>query len=295
MYREMLYRWLSESEALLLKSLPDKLYLGYQYFRRHKKIINFKNPQTFNQKIQWLKLYYHNQLLKILTDKYEVRKYVTKIIGPEILINLINTYDKVDEINWSELPDQFVMKLTHGSGWNILCRHKKELNIYKVKKRLSAWMKKDFYIYQREWAYKKLKPRIICEQFISDDRGEPPADYKFFCFNGVPKLIQVDSDRYISHHRGLYDLEWNRLPFSLKYPASKNNVEPPENLNEMIQIAERLSVNLPFVRVDLYSLNNKMYFGEMTIYPGGGLERFTPDIYDKIFGNMLRLPLIKQT
>jgi len=294
-YKECLFKLIRKVETFLCKLLPDVIFIAYQYGRRHKKILNLKNPVTFNQKIQWLKLNYRLPLLRKLVDKYEVRNYVEDKIGTEVLVDLIGIYEKVDEIDWYTLPSRFVLKMTHGSGWNILCRDKKTLDIIKAKKQLYCWYNDDFYKYQREWAYKGLKPRIICERFLADEEGEPPTDYKFFCFNGVPKLIQVDSDRFIGHHRALYDLKWNRLPFSLKYPASPNNNPPPKNLDKMIDVAKKLSDNLLFVRVDLYSLNHKIYFGEMTIYPGGGLEHFKPDIYDRIIGDTLKLPFIKQT
>jgi hypothetical protein len=225
-----------------------------------------------------------------LCDKYAARTYVKSVAGEAILIPVLGIYDQVEDIDWDQLPQKFVMKVTHGSGWNILCRDKTSLNKRAAERKIKKWLRADFYKYQREWAYKGVQPKIICEQFLSDEKGEPPADYKFFCFRGAVKMIQVDSDRFSGHNRALYDAGWKRMPCSLKYQQTKSDLKRPDNLDEMIDVAQKLAGDLPFVRVDLYSLNNQIYFGEMTMYPGGGLEHFHPRRYDKVLGDFLILP-----
>lgn len=289
--KSLLLNWIWETETILCRPLPDSFCLQYQYMRRHWRLLNLKNPATFNEKIQWMKLHYRPELLRTIVDKYLVRNYVRERVGEKILVELVGVYESLDEIQWKNLPDRFVLKLTHGSGWNILCKEKSTLDMQRIYHRLRKWLGTDFYKYQREWAYKGLHPRIICERFLSDSKGEPPPDYKFFCFGGEPRVVQVDLDRTTNHTRNLYDLNWNRLPFSLKYPnCDTKEADFPKNFKEMVLICRELSRGLPFARVDLYTLDNAIYFGEITIYPGGGLEIFHPLKYNKILGDYLHFP-----
>lgn len=273
------------------KLIPDKLFLKIKFKYHIGKKLNLKNPQTFNEKLQWLKLYDRNPLYTKLVDKYEVRKYIAETIGEEYLIPLIGIYNSIEEINWNSLPNKFVLKCTHGSGANIICSDKSKLDIEDAKIKLKKWMQRNWYWYGREWPYKNVKPRIVCEKYMVDESGTELKDYKIFCFNGEPKLIQVDYNRFSGHKRNLYDINWNYLPVSIKYPSYPNIIiTKPKKLKEMLELARLLSKDYPHVRVDFYYVNNKIYFGEMTFYHGSGFEKFIPKEFEFKMGNLLKLP-----
>jgi len=275
----------------LFNWMPDKLYLKMLYRAETGKTLNLECPESYNEKLQWLKLYDRNPMYSKLVDKYTVRNYVSKKIGDEYLIPLIAVYDSVEEIEWESLPRQFVLKCTHGSGSNIICKDKNELNIKEVKKKLNNWMKKNWYWFGREWVYKNVKPRIICEKYMVDESGTELKDYKFFCFNGQTKLIQVDFGRFTNHKRNLYDTNWHLLDLSIKFPNDlQRDIEAPAKLKEMLSLASKLSSNFPHVRVDFYNVRGRIFFGEITFVHGSGFEKFTPPSYDKILGNWINLP-----
>lgn len=275
----------------LLTWIPDALYLKIIYRAETGKRLDLKHPKTYNEKLQWLKLYDRRPEYTMMVDKYEVRKYVAEKIGEEYLIPLIGVYDSVDEIPWEELPDKFVLKCTHGSGSNILCNDKKELDIQMAKKKLRKWMKKNFFWVFREWPYKNVKPRIVCEKYMVDESGIELKDYKIFCFDGEPKLIQVDFDRFRDHKRNIYDLDWNLVDLTIKYPRDPNKtIARPDKLDEMLDVARKLSAGIPHVRVDLYSIGDKIYFGELTFTHGAGYEPFYPESYNELLGSWLKLP-----
>lgn len=268
--------------------LPDKLYLKlwYRYVTGEK--LNLNNPQTFNEKLQWLKLYDRNPLYTKLVDKYEVREYIKEKIGEEYLIPLLGVWDNVDEINFDELPSQFVLKTTHDSGGVVICKDKENFNIEKAKKFLSKHLQNNFYYSGREWPYKNVKPRIIAEKYLDFDI----KDYKFMCFNGKMKCSFVCSER---HTNGLkvtfFDKDWNKLPFERVFPCSKDILDKPKMYDRMLIVSEILSTNIPFVRVDFYEIDNKIYFGELTFYPGNGIEWFNPKKWDYKLGDMINLDL----
>jgi hypothetical protein len=198
-------------------------------------------------------------------------------------------YESPEQIPYDTLPDRFVLKVTHGSGWTILCRDKSEFDRNFAAERLSRWLQTNFFDVGREWAYREIKPRIVCEQFISDDGTNPPLDYKIFCFHGEPKYIQVDYHRFTAHTRNIYDLDWRQLPCRFEYPNEKRLHEPPKVLPELIAMARRLSSEFPFVRVDLYVVGSRIFFGELTFYPEKGVGRFRPREYDYVFGSHIDL------
>ena len=275
----------------LLNWIPDALYLKIIYRAETGKRLDLKHPKTYNEKLQWLKLYDRRPEYTMMVDKYEVRKYVAEKIGEEYLIPLIGVYDSVDEIPWEELPDKFVLKCTHGSGSNIICSNKRKLDIEEAKKKLRKWMKKNWYWFGREWVYNNINPRIVCEKFMVDESGEELKDYKIFCFNGEPKLIQVDFDRFKGHKRNIYDLDWDFVDLTIKYPRDPNRtIARPDKLDEMLNIARKMSAGIPHVRVDLYSIGDKIYFGELTFTHGSGYEPFYPESYNELFGSWLKLP-----
>lgn len=270
---------------------PDKLYLLLLFRCKMGYKLNLKNPRTFNEKIQWLKLYNRNPLYTKLVDKAAVKEHVAKIIGKDYIIPTLGIWNNANEIDFDSLPNKFVLKTTNGGGGDVLiCKDKSKLNKEKTINKLNKGLKKNIYKNCREWAYKDVKPRIIAEKYMEDECGEL-RDYKFFCFDGCVKCLQVDYDRFIEHHRNIYDTKWNLLPFIIKYPSKKGAVIPkPQNFEKMLGIAESLSKNIPHVRVDLYNINGDIYFGEMTFYHGSGYEYFEPNEWNFQFGNWLKLP-----
>lgn len=272
--------------------LSDKLFLKIQYYYRLNKKLNLNQPKTFNEKLQWLKLYDKNELYTKMVDKYECKEYVTNIIGKDYIIPTLGVYNSFEEINFKKLPNQFVIKCTHDSGGLVICKNKKELDINKSKKKINKSLKRNFYNYAKEWPYKNVKPRIITEKYMEDKNNNGLTDYKVMCFNGVPKMIFTCTERY--DESGLkvtfFDNDWNKLPFERHYPASEKIIEKPHNLKKMLELSKKLSKNIPFVRIDWYEINNKLYFGELTFFPGAGYEEFTPEEWDYKLGDMIRLP-----
>ncbi len=278
----------------LFNWIPDPLYLKLVYWTETGQKLNLENPKSYNEKIQWIKLYDRRPEYSTYADKYAVRNYIASTIGEEYLIPLLGVYESVEEIPWDEFPEQFVLKCTHGSGSNILCMDKSKLDINSAKKKLEKWMKKNWYWFGREWAYKNIKPRIICEKFMVDESGIELKDYKIFCFNGKAKIIQVDYGRFTNHKRNLYDTEWQYIPASIKLPTDPNVViKKPSKLETMLKLAEILAKDYPHVRVDFYSINDKIYFGELTFYHGSGFEKFEPEEFGLTMGNLIELPVKK--
>jgi hypothetical protein len=250
-------------------------------------------PVKYNDKLQWLKLYWHDPRATVCADKYEVRKIVEDTIGKQYLNELIAVYDKTDEIDYDQLPDSFVLKGTHGSGFNIICKHKKDLNWSKSLKQMGHWLKRNYYWSNREWVYKDIKPRIVCEKYLEEmDVGEL-RDYKIFCFNGEPKLIEVDFDRFVNHKRNIYDLDWNLLEGEIKYPSDPNYIiQKPEKLSEMLALSRALAQGFPHVRVDFYIVEDRLYFGELTFFHESGTGAFRPEVFEIEMGNWINLPEI---
>lgn len=272
--------------------VSDKFYVKCSYKEKFDKKLNLKNPQTFNEKLQWLKLYDRKPEYTKMVDKYEAKKYVSDIIGEEYIIPTLGIYDSFDEINFNELPNKFVMKCTHDSGSTIICKNKNEFNIKKAKKKINRALKKNYYYMAKEWPYKKVKPRIIIEQYMVDESGTELKDYKIFNFDGISKIIQVDFGRFKEHKRNFYDVNWNYIEeLSIQYPNDSNIIiKKPQNLEIMLDFAKKLSKNIPYLRTDFYSINEKIYFGELTFYHGAGFEKINPEEWDYKLGEMLVLP-----
>lgn len=276
--------------------IPDEHYLKIKYKLHMKKKLDLNNPQTLNEKLQWLKLNDRNQLYTNIVDKYEVRKYITKTIGKDYLIPLIGVWNKFEDINFSKLPNQFVLKCTHDSGGLVICTDKNKLDIELARKKINKSLKRDFYYVGREWPYKNVKPRIICEKYMVDESEMELKDYKFMCFNGEAKCSFVCLNRNSPNGLNVdfYDMNWNSMPFERHYPNSGALIPKPKNFNKMVEFAEKLSKNIPFVRVDFYETNGKLYFGELTFYPGAGFEEFTPESYDYLLGSWINIPISKE-
>ena len=272
-----------------LKWIPDKVYLKLVYRARMGKKLNFEKPITYNEKLQWLKLYDRNPAYISLVDKYEVRKYISKTIGEEYLIPLLGIYDRFDEIDFDELPDQFVLKCTHNSGGVIICKDKNKLNKKLVKENISHHLKQNYYYSGREWPYKYVKPRIICEKLLNNLTEESLKDYKFFCFNGEPKSLMVVSDRDKDIRYDYFDMDFKHQAYTQQDINSSEAIARPVNYDKMVALARLLSRNIPHVRVDFYELEGKIYFGEMTFFNESGFRHFEPDEYDGIYGSWITI------
>lgn len=277
--------------------ISDKYFLYIQYFLRTGKPLSLKSPKLYNEKIQWLKLYYRNPLLNRCVDKWEVRKHVREKGLEDILIDASGPYDSVDEINFCELPSEFILKLTNGSGFNIICLDKKTFDIKKAKNRFKGWTGLNFYHARREWAYKDVKNRIICERLIRTADGMLPSDYRFFCFDGEVKFVAVDLDSVVDgkktsqYFRHLFTPEWEELDVSIQYPKKAGfKIPPPPNLRKMLEISAILAEGFPAVRIDLYDTGDHIYFGEMTFYHASGYQKITPESYEEKMGDWLNLP-----
>lgn len=273
----------------LLYRISPKLTLKILFRLKNGYKLNLKNPTTYNEKLQWIKLYYRNPLLTKLVDKYTVREYVGER-APEILTKLFWEGFNVKEIPWETLPDQFVIKVTHGSGFNIICKDKSTLDRALCEKQINKWLRTKFLRCYGEWFYGVEKPRIIIEEYLDNGTGKEPEDYKIFCFDGKPHFIMVDTDRFIGHKRNVYDTEWNfREGTMLDFP-NDNPMSKPEKFAELLQYAEFLSKGFPHVRVDLYAVNEKIYFGELTFTNGSGFDKITPKEFDLEMGRLINLP-----
>ena len=289
-----------EKPSLILLSLivklgwlfPDKLYLRMMYRVKMGRSLNLKNPRRFTEKLQWTKLYYRLPLLTTLVDKEQVKPYVAKLIGEEHIIKSIGVWDCFDEIDFTALPDKFVMKTTNGGGGKsvVICRNKAQLDKSKAKQTIEKSQKQDIYKNLREWPYKNVNHRIICEEYKEDESGEL-RDYKFFCFNGVPKVMLIASNRYTSHNFNYYDMNFNKLPItSVAGSQSAEELKKPDTFEEMKALASKLSNGFPHVRVDLYSCEGKVYFGELTFFDSSGYDNMSSDEWDLKFGSWMILP-----
>ena len=275
-----------------LKFIPDKLMLKLQYRIKLKRKLNLKNPERYTEKIQWYKLNYRNPVMMKCVDKYYVREYVeSKGLG-SILNTLYQVVDDPDEIDFSALPDKFVLKTTNGSGTNILCKNKSDLDIEATKKQLRSFLDMAEASAGREWAYGGSSKKIIVEQLLEDKSNEDGgiSDYKFLCFGGKPHYIVYDKDRFTDHKRNFYDIEWNYVKVDSDCPCFEDSVPKPVNLDKMLEIAKTLSEDFPAVRVDLYNIGGEIYFGELTFYPWSGYVQFAPDEFDIELGNLFEIP-----
>lgn len=277
--------------APLIRS--DKMYLKLKWKLRMDYPLNLENPQTFNEKLQWLKLYDRRPEYTQMVDKVEAKKYVANIIGKEHIIPTLAVYDSAEDIDFDALPNQFVLKCTHDSGGIVVCRDKSKLDREAAIKELSRGLKVNYFFQNREWPYKNVKPRIIAEQYMSNDVGEDLADFKVHNFNGVPEVILVCRDRY--KETGLtedfFNSKWEHLDISRPdHPWASSPIECPKELEEMLRLSEQLAKDIPFVRTDFYTIDHKVYFGEITFYPSSGMKAFVPDVWDRTFGDWVKLP-----
>lgn len=275
----------------ILNYIPDKVFLKMRYYFVFKKKLDLNNPKTFNEKLQWLKLYDRKPIYTTMVDKYEVRKYISEIIGEKYLIPLIGVWENFDTINFNLLPDQFVLKCTHDSGSVYICRDKQNFNIEEIKTDIQNKLKKNYYYPGREWPYKNVKPRIIAEKYMEDSSGGL-IDYKFFCFNGYVDNVMICLDRHINDPKFyFFNKKWELLRLNIRGKEAPKDftIPKPDCIDKMFEIASELSKNLPFVRIDLYECNGCIYFGEFTFYPQGGYDINLLPETDLYFGNLITL------
>lgn len=274
--------------------LPDEMFIRLNYLRRMKQWPDLKNPTTYNEKLQWLKLHDRQPLYTQLVDKYEVRRFVEERIGGEYLVPLAGgPWNSFDEIDFDALPERFVLKCTHDSGGLVICRDKRTLDREKARRRISQSLQQNFYYHNREWPYKDVQPRIIAEAYMEDASTSELRDYKFFCFDGEPKMLFVASDRQTAGEEtkfDFFDMDYNHLDLRNGHPNAAVPPEKPVQFGLMRELAQKLSQGIPHVRVDLYEVNGRVYFGEMTFYHWSGMVPFDPPEWDRKLGSWIGLP-----
>lgn len=278
--------------------LDDKSFVEAQFYLLMGKRLNLKSPQSFNEKIQWLKLYDHRPEYTMMVDKYRVKKYVAEVIGEEYIVPTLGVWDKPEQIDWDALPDRFVLKTTHGGGNQgvVICKDKKNFDCSQAISKLNASLRQDIYHSLREWPYKDVPKRIIAEAYIKPDPDlNDLPDYKFFCFDGEVKALFIGSERQTGNVKfDYYDADFNHLDLIQVHPMSGKVIEKPLNFEIMKSLAAKLSAGIPHVRIDLYNVKGKIYFGEMTFYHHGGIVPFHPEKWDFEFGSWIKLPIKKQ-
>ena len=275
------------------KYIPDKIYLKILYKKLMNERLNLKTPHTFNEKLQWLKLYDRKNIYTTMVDKYEVKNYVKKIIGEKYIIPTIGIFDEFDSIDFNKLPDSFVIKCTHDSGSSIVCKKKEEFNVENARKKITSALNSNFFYFGREWPYKNVKPRILIEKYMENIDGTSVSDYKFYCFNGKAEYVMLCTDRETGHPKFFFLDRNGKLMKDFtkdgKKYGSNLEIKGIDNLEEMFKIAEKLSKDIKFLRVDLYNISGNIYFSEFTFYPSSGFDLNRLEITDKIFSENLKI------
>ncbi len=277
----------------MLNWLPDKVFLNAAFRARFGRKLDLKNPKTFNEKLQWMKLYNRNPVYTMMVDKYLVRNYVREIIGEEYLIPLLGAWDDPDKIDFDKLPMQFVLKCNHNSGLGMcICKDKNKLDIAKVKNDLRKGLKQDYYLTGREWPYKNVPRKIIAEKYMVDESGYELKDYKYYCFDGKVRIVMINSDRMSSLETkaNYFDENYQPLDFVWGYENAKIPPAKPEKFEEMKSLAEKLSEGIPHVRIDFYQTPQGIFFGEMTFFDGSGFDAIEPIEWDYKIGSWINLP-----
>lgn len=288
----------------IIRLIPDSIWIRLQFRRKMGCWPNLKNPKTFNEKLQWLKLYDHNPLYTKLVDKYEAKKIVGEQIGSEYIIPTLGVWDKFDDIDFDKLPNQFVLKCTHDSGGLVICKDKSKLDVDAARKKITNCLKFNYYWAIREWPYKNVKPRIIAEKYLEEneiitsenstkEKTDAIRDFKFFCFGGVPKIMYVSRDKAEQPTTDFFDMSFNHLDMRMRDPNSSVFPPCPKNFELMQKLAQKLSTNFPHVRVDFYEIGNQVYFGELTFYHNSGLSHVYPSKWEKELGEWIKLPEAK--
>lgn len=291
--REYFLKWFERFDRRkILRVLSDKTYLKLLFALKFNKSLNLKTPKTFNEKLQWLKLYDRDPLYTQMVDKYAVKEYIAKSIGKEYVIPTIGVWEKFDDIDFEMLPQKFVLKCTHDSGGLIICREKDKLNKEKAKEKIEKSLKTNYFWRGREWPYKNVPARVMAEEYMQDGDTESLPVYKFFCFGGKAAIVQtIQNDKMQNETIDYFDRDWNLLDLRQNFPNSSKPLEKPLLLDKMLEIADSLAEHRKsFIRVDLYSINNRIYFSEFTFFSDSGTAAFHPVSWDERLGNMIELP-----
>jgi hypothetical protein len=276
--------------SLIGRQIPDEMYLKILYRIKVGRRLDLQNPRAFSEKIQWLKLHYRYDIVTQCSDKYAVRRFVEDRIGPEVLKELYDVYEEIEDIHIHKLPDAFVLKVNHGSGQNIFCKKKSELDWNHSIRLIKKYFKDNHYFEYREWGYKNVAPRIICEEHLTKN-GETLYEYGFYCYDGVVRLVEMNEYTPGLKRVNMLDLDLNLLENKYSSPPLFQPVTRPMQLDRMLEYAAILSKGFPFVRVDFITVNDRIYFGEMTFYPLAGLARISPESFDYFLGSYLKLPV----
>lgn len=282
-WRSCYYRWFWSNERLVRRRFAESQ--GYR--------LDLGNPVTFNEKLQWLKLFWHDARAAQCADKYALRLYLETAVGGDYLVPLAACYTNTDDFDVSALPNSFVLKPAHASQKILICRQRDCIDVSPVKRKISAWLRYNHYWTTREWVYRHMTPRVLVEPYLCDSAGNPPCDYKVFCFHGEPHFIQVDLGRFRCHRRNIYDMQWRLLDFEIKYPRdiAADVVRPP--VKTMAGLCRELAKPFPHVRIDFYFNRSRLMIGEMTFFHGGGFERFVPEEWGRRFGALIDLSSIE--
>lgn len=276
---------------------PDKTYLSLLFWCRMGKIINWKNPRTFSEKLQWLKIYDRRPVYTIMVDKVKAKEYVASKIGEKYIIPTIGVWDNPDMIDFERLPNRFVLKCNHNSGLGMfICKNKSNLDVEKVKTELRKGLAENYFLLNREWPYKDVERRVLAEVYMEDEYGEL-RDYKWFCFNGEVKALFIATDRSKGEEATRFDFfdeNYNHLPFTNGHPNALVPPNKPLMFDEMKRLAAELSKGIPHVRIDFYEVGDKIYFGEMTFFHWSGMKPFVPEEWDYKFGEWLLLPNLQK-
>lgn len=286
-FRRILRR--AVGKILMYCVISDKIYLSILYYIRIGKIINWNNPKTFNEKMQWLKLYGHQPLYTLLADKYAVKEYVSKLIGRQYVVPCLGVWNHPDEIDFEKLPKQFVLKCNHNSGLGrCICENKDSLDIAKVRLSIGRGLRQNYYLPGRDKQYRDIPKKIIADKYLNDNTGEELRDYKFWCFNGEPKYMYC-TNKGENIYENFYDMDFNPIYIDHGFPRILPEIEKPDEFDIMKRLAKELSKGIPFVRVDFFDVNHHVYFGEFTFFDWGGLRPFK-DNWDEILGSYIILP-----
>lgn len=279
----------------LKKNCPDDIFIKRMYKIKTGVELNLNNPRTFNEKLNWLKLYDRRPLYTTLVDKHAVKEWVADKIGEQYVIPTLGLFENFDDIDFEKLPNQFVLKCTHDSGGLVICKDKQSFNINAARKKINNSLKRNFYYQSREWPYKNVPPRIIAEKYMEDKRDGELRDYKFYTFNGVPKFLLIASNRHIKGKKGFdyFDMDFKHLDLQdVNVPNSPEGApHKPDNFEKMKNFCTILAKNIPMVRVDFYEVDSLLLFGEMTFFDDGGFMKATPKSWEMEWGNLISLPI----
>ena len=282
------------SRRHLLNWLPDAQYLKLLYYSKLGIILNLDNPKTFNEKLQWLKLYDRRPEYTVMVDKHAVKEYVSNIIGKEYIIPTLGVWDKFEDINFDTLPEQFVLKCTHDSGGLVICKNKSDFDIQSAKTKINLCLCQNFFYHGREWPYKNVAPRIIAEAYMEDTSTNELRDYKFFCFDGIAKMMYIATDRCtkdVETKFDFFDMDFNHLDFTNGHPNADVLPKKPDSFEKMRELAEKISEGIPHCRVDFYEVDGRIYFGEITFFHMSGLAPFDPPEWDQKIGEWIEFSI----